>query len=231
MDLGDSDISNSDLDSGSDVEENNQEAAQDWGPSKRNYYYTDYVDQDYPTKLDDKKAKLAEEEEVEALKIQKRLLSTIDYDSIINDQVIADENATRGSLVDLLSLIQEKNSKRNTKRENATNPIRETTTDIQQEPKKKVKFTDKEEGEKEEESAGVDRLPKRPINKAMEKNRGLTPYRKKAYRNPRVRHRNKFKKAVIKRRSLVQEAQKEWTRYSGELTGIKTSTVRSIKFS
>ena len=75
----------------------------------------------------------------------------------------------------------------------------------------------------------ADERKRRPINMAIKKNRGLTPYKKKEYRNPRVKHKLKYQKAMTKRRKLVKEAQTEFYRYSGESTGIKTSTVKSIK--
>lgn len=51
-------------------------------------------------------------------------------------------------------------------------------------------------GEEEEEG-------KRAITYQIARNKGLTPQRKKEMRNPRVRHRKKFQKAVIKRKSQV----------------------------
>lgn len=44
---------------------------------------------------------------------------------------------------------------------------------------------------------------KRAITYEMAKNRGLTPYRKKELRNPRVKHRNKYRKAMIRRKGAV----------------------------
>jgi len=44
---------------------------------------------------------------------------------------------------------------------------------------------------------------KRAITYQMAKNRGLTPYRKKELRNPRVKHRNKYRKAIIRRKGAV----------------------------
>lgn len=44
---------------------------------------------------------------------------------------------------------------------------------------------------------------KRAITYQISRNKGLTPKRKKEQRNPRVKHRKKFRKAVIKRRSQV----------------------------
>lgn len=45
---------------------------------------------------------------------------------------------------------------------------------------------------------------KRAITWQMAKNKGLTPHRKKEQRNPRVKHRNKFRKAKIRRKGQVR---------------------------
>lgn len=70
---------------------------------------------------------------------------------------------------------------------------------------------------------------KRAITYQMAKNRGLTPYRKKELRNPRVKHRNKYRKAKIRRKGAVREVRKELTRYSGEISGIKAGVKKGIK--
>ena len=54
-------------------------------------------------------------------------------------------------------------------------------------------------------AAGADTDGKRAITYQISRNKGLTPKRKKEQRNPRVKHRKKFRKAVIKRRSQVTE--------------------------
>lgn len=45
---------------------------------------------------------------------------------------------------------------------------------------------------------------KRAITYAMAKNKGLTPHRKKEQRNPRVKHRNKYRKAKVRRKGAVR---------------------------
>lgn len=70
----------------------------------------------------------------------------------------------------------------------------------------------------------------RPINKTIIQNRGIVPYRKKEYKNPRVRHRIKYRKAKIRRKGQFAEPRKEINKYQGELTGINPGIVRSIKF-
>ena len=52
-------------------------------------------------------------------------------------------------------------------------------------------------------AAGEDEDGKRAITYQISRNKGLTPKRKKEQRNPRVKHRKKFRKAVIKRKSQV----------------------------
>jgi U3 small nucleolar RNA-associated protein 3 len=45
---------------------------------------------------------------------------------------------------------------------------------------------------------------KRGITYQIAKNKGLTPHRKKEQRNPRVKHRNKYRKARICRKGQVR---------------------------
>lgn len=72
-------------------------------------------------------------------------------------------------------------------------------------------------------------LEKRGINYKIAKNKGLTPYRKKELRNPRVKHRMKFKKATTRRKGQVRNPRTETRKYDGELTGIKMNVTKSIK--
>jgi U3 small nucleolar RNA-associated protein 3 len=74
-----------------------------------------------------------------------------------------------------------------------------------------------------------DDVKKRKISRMIEKNKGLTPYRRKDLRNPRLRYKSKFVKAEKKRRSQVSDPVKEINRYAGEFHGIKAATVRSVK--
>ncbi|XP_030585970.1 something about silencing protein 10 [Archocentrus centrarchus] len=83
-----------------------------------------------------------------------------------------------------------------------------------------------EENEDEEET---DPNAKRGITYQMAKNKGLTPKRKKIDRNPRVKHREKFRKAKIRRKGQVREVRHETTRYSGELSGIRAGVKKSVK--
>lgn len=70
---------------------------------------------------------------------------------------------------------------------------------------------------------------KRAITYQMAKNKGLTPRRKKEQRNPRVKHRNKYRKAKIRRKGAIREVRTEMTRYDGEMSGIKSNVKKSIK--
>uniref|UniRef100_A0A8C7J4G3 UTP3 small subunit processome component n=1 Tax=Oncorhynchus kisutch TaxID=8019 RepID=A0A8C7J4G3_ONCKI len=75
----------------------------------------------------------------------------------------------------------------------------------------------------------VDPDAKRRITYQMAKNKGLTPKRKKIDRNPRVKHREKFRRAKIRRKGQVREVRREETRYSGELSGIRAGVKKSVK--
>ena len=70
---------------------------------------------------------------------------------------------------------------------------------------------------------------KREITYQIAKNKGLTPHRKKEQRNPRVKHKLKYRKAKIRRKGAVREARTETTRYGGEPSGIKANVKKGIK--
>lgn len=81
----------------------------------------------------------------------------------------------------------------------------------------------------QEESVGAD--GKRKISYAIEKNKGLTPHRKKDVRNPRVKKRKKFDEKKKKLASIkpVYKGGEGRGGYGGELTGIKKGLVKSTK--
>ena len=77
-----------------------------------------------------------------------------------------------------------------------------------------------------------DKNAPRPASYNIIKNRGLTPSRSKEQRNPRVRQRNRYEKAVKKHSSarggrLNADRSKP---YSGETTGIRTNLSKSVRF-
>ncbi|XP_043245873.1 something about silencing protein 10-like [Amphibalanus amphitrite] len=69
---------------------------------------------------------------------------------------------------------------------------------------------------------------KRSITYQMAKNKGLMPKRSRESRNPRVKHKEKFKRALKKRRSLVRLPKKELQKYGGEVFGIRMGAVKSV---
>ncbi|VEN34309.1 unnamed protein product [Callosobruchus maculatus] len=86
-----------------------------------------------------------------------------------------------------------------------------------------------DDGKEQEEDYTDDKGEKRAITYQMAKNKGLTPHRKKEHRNPRVKHKLKYRKAIIRRKGAVREVRKELKRYDGEISGIKASVTKSIK--
>lgn len=70
---------------------------------------------------------------------------------------------------------------------------------------------------------------KRVIDRSIEKNRGLTPYRKKDNRNARVKHRKKYEKALKRRRGQVRDVMANDRPYEGEATGINPHVVRAVQ--
>lgn len=80
-----------------------------------------------------------------------------------------------------------------------------------------------------EETVGED--GKRKISYAIEKNKGLTPFRKKDVRNPRVKKRKKYEEKKKKLASIkpIYKGGEGRGGYGGELTGIKKGLVKSTK--
>ncbi|XP_030348358.1 something about silencing protein 10 [Strigops habroptila] len=76
---------------------------------------------------------------------------------------------------------------------------------------------------------GEDPNKKRGVTYQMIKNKGLTPKRRKIDRNPRVKHREKFRRAKIRRKGQVREVRRELDRYAGELSGIRAGVKKSRK--
>lgn len=75
---------------------------------------------------------------------------------------------------------------------------------------------------------------RRQITYQIEKNKGLTPHRKKSVRNPRVKKKEKYAEKLKKEKSMrpvfdKAKASAGHANYGGELTGIKKGMVRSRK--
>lgn len=70
---------------------------------------------------------------------------------------------------------------------------------------------------------------RRTITDQILRNRGLTPHRKKELKNPRVKHRLKYRKAVIRRRGQIRPVRKELTAYAGETSGIRAAVKRGVR--
>ncbi|OAF67950.1 hypothetical protein A3Q56_04327 [Intoshia linei] len=75
----------------------------------------------------------------------------------------------------------------------------------------------------------VQNEPKRLITKQIMKNRGLTPRRKKIDRNSRIKHKHKYRKALIRRRGQVRPHRKELDKYDGEKYGIRKNVSHSVR--
>ncbi|KAJ8919532.1 hypothetical protein NQ315_002153 [Exocentrus adspersus] len=114
---------------------------------------------------------------------------------------------------------------------------KQVTIEEEPRPSKKIKIdvadmevgSDDELAPSEEAETENNDVEKRAITYKMAKNKGLTPRRKKEQRNPRVKHKLKYKKALVRRKGAVREPRKELTRYSGEISGIKATVSKSIK--
>lgn len=85
---------------------------------------------------------------------------------------------------------------------------------------------------KDEEMKGVsEEDQQRGITYEIMKNKGFTPYRKTENKNPRVKKRKAFEKAVVARKGQIREVVTgKAGSYGGETSGIKSNLSRSRKF-
>lgn len=107
------------------------------------------------------------------------------------------------------------------------NAIDDENLDYEQKLKMLETGSDHENVEEEEEEADEDK--RRAITYQIAKNKGLTPYRKKELRNPRVKNKLKYRKALIRRKGAVRGVYKQLKPYDGEKFGIKAGVKKGIK--
>ncbi|GMH40230.1 hypothetical protein BSKO_08134 [Bryopsis sp. KO-2023] len=70
----------------------------------------------------------------------------------------------------------------------------------------------------------------RGISNEIQKNRGLTPHRRRDIKNPRKRQRLRYETAKTKRSGAVQKQREDKDHYGGEATGIKKNIAKSVRF-
>lgn len=70
----------------------------------------------------------------------------------------------------------------------------------------------------------------RKVTTEIQKNRGLTPHRRKDIKNPRKHARIKFAAAEKRRKGSVVAVRKPEGPYGGEATGIKAKLSKSVRF-
>ena len=116
-------------------------------------------------------------------------------------------------------------------------PVERFETDFYKESKAR---SERNKKQRQEAMAPDDLLPPmaepttsgaRKIDSAIEKNRGLTPHRRKDLKNPRKKHRIKFAEANVRRKGQVQTVKSgAASAYGGESTGIKSKVSKSVRF-
>ena len=100
----------------------------------------------------------------------------------------------------------------------------------EREEKKKRKQTNKQQNNNTPDNPIRDtESTKRAIDYAIRKNKGLTPRRKKELRNPRVRQRMRYKRALKHRKGQVPVVRSRSSLYPGEMTGIRDDISKSRK--
>ena len=100
----------------------------------------------------------------------------------------------------------------------------------EREEKRRIKQTHKQQNNSATENPmGDTEGSKRAIDYTIRKNKGLTPRRKKELRNPRVRQRMRYKRALKHRKGQVPGVRPRSSLYPGEMTGIRDDISKSRK--
>lgn len=166
----------------------------------------------------------------ELIKFQKMLDAGIE--PILDGEIVAKVDAAAvvvkksGKKLGILSKILEKSPKIS----NPKDVDEDDNNDVQSELENDEGMDkDDEDAQEVNDDEDGDDDERRQITYQIAKNKGLTPHRKKELRNPRVKHRNKFRKALIRRKGAVRTVRKEIKRYGGEISGIKATTKKGIK--
>ena len=68
---------------------------------------------------------------------------------------------------------------------------------------------------------------RRAASRAVVRNKGLAPHRTNKYRNPRVKKKIKYAKAVVRRKGQVREMRNEAEGYGGEASGVRKGVGKS----
>mmetsp|Transcript_1289 Transcript_1289/g.3808 ORF Transcript_1289/g.3808 Transcript_1289/m.3808 type:complete len:277 (+) Transcript_1289:1179-2009(+) len=77
----------------------------------------------------------------------------------------------------------------------------------------------------------VDEEDRRKASREVIKNRGLTPYRSKKRRNPRIKNKLKYEDKMKRHKGVARTARTELGgSYAGELTGINMRSTKSVKY-
>lgn len=110
----------------------------------------------------------------------------------------------------------------------------ETQLRLQQEKKDKRKAMLAERAQAYVPPVEEETCDRRSAGYKIMKNKGLTRIRKKEVRNSRVKYRNKFENAVMRRKGQVQDTIREASGtgdYGGEESGIRTHLKKSVRLS
>lgn len=151
-----------------------------------------------------------------------------------------DESSIKKSLGKLVGK-EEKGKKRQIETQSSFEPSDKQEVDeyddlLEQFSKKKKQFIAEKKAHyvPEKRFGGVEELvedgERRPASYEIIKNKGLTPHRAKANRNPRVKKREMYDKKVKARKGQVQDVKVGMAgSYAGESTGIKANLSKSRK--
>ncbi|CAD5211929.1 unnamed protein product [Bursaphelenchus okinawaensis] len=214
-------------------------SANQWGKSRRDFYVNNKTRTKEDGYLNDEEQELLDLEEEDATERQKRLdkkNSVLNFDQFFeddDDQVQEDKPVQKMTLRERMALAAAERRKQ----EEAA--AKQKGKDKEVEERKLFQKKHEQDDDSEVEETFVegwddydkedDDVEKRGINYQIEKNKGLVQKRKKGTEHSRIKRRLQYKKALVRRRSQIPDVKREMQKYTGEVRGIRASTVKSIK--
>lgn len=101
---------------------------------------------------------------------------------------------------------------------------------LMQKPKSGIKHVKEETSQKDGlENHANEEDEDRIVDYKIEKNKGITPKRKKINRNPRIKYKEKYRKALIRQRGQRPKHHDQMHPYAGESSGIRIGVQKGIR--
>uniref|UniRef100_A0A915CXD4 Sas10 C-terminal domain-containing protein n=1 Tax=Ditylenchus dipsaci TaxID=166011 RepID=A0A915CXD4_9BILA len=182
-----------------------------WGKKRRDFYGTSYVDKDFGGVRDSEEEEMLDLEQEDAIVRQKKLDSAnnyvdmADFGQVLEWESDSEDEENRRRIEGLKKLAKQKKKKE----ELAILDASKSESPAIEDQTSQLPAI----GELHSQVAEQNNDEKRGISYEMQTNKGLTVKRKKGTQHSRIKKRQQYDKALIRRRSQVPDVRRELTKY------------------